>query len=163
MPAAIDRGTDLVVRRSDDRLIKLASANFELVAFLSPEEIDQKFGDHWINYPLGVIQQFRRRGINVSGLEFYYHGNIPNGAGLSSSASIEVVTAAAINACLDCGLAKSELVTMALAAENDFVGVNCGVMDQFAVAMAEADKVMLLDCQQLQCEQLPLAIGDYRL
>ena len=136
-PCGVDRGTLLIARRNRDSRYRLASTNFDLTAELSQEEIPRRYGENWINYPLGVLDRFRRGGVELDGIDCLYAGNIPNGAGLSSSASIEVVTAWAVNELFDAGLLRLELVKLAQAAENEFVGMQCGIMDQFAVAFAE--------------------------
>ncbi len=159
-PCAIDRGNLLLIRRNDDNQFRFASTNFDLMAQLSQHEIEQTYGDSWINYPLGVIDQFRRRGITMSGLDCLYSGNVPNGAGLSSSAAIEVVTAYAINTLFDAGLTHMEIVKLAQAAENDFVGMKCGVMDQFAVTMGQANHAMMLNCETLDYRHVPLNLGE---
>ncbi len=160
-PCAINFGTALLIRKRRDRLVKLSSRNFGLVAFLSSHELMEKYGDHWINYPLGVIDQFRKRGVTIEGFEFMYSGDIPNGAGLSSSASLEVVTAFALNELLQLNIEKDELVRLSQAAENDFVGVNCGIMDQYASAMGEKGHAMKLDCVTLDCEQVPMELDSH--
>ena len=137
-PCAIDRGTTLLIRRRDDTRVSLASMNVEFTASLAPEELGQKHGDHWINYVLGVIDQFRQKGLETTGFDCLLSGNIPNGAGLSSSASVEVVTAFALNTVYGGNYTPVELVKLALAAENEFVGVQCGIMDQYASAMGQA-------------------------
>ncbi|MGB1310684.1 MAG: galactokinase [Leucothrix sp.] len=162
-PCAINSGTTLLIRKRDDDRVKLASMNFELMASLQPDELNQKYGDNWINYVLGVIDQFRQRGIETTGFECLFSGNIPNGGGLSSSASLEVVTAFALNQLYSAGFSEIELVKMALAAENDFVGVNCGIMDQYAIAMAQKEHAMMLDCNTLECTQVPLALDNYQI
>ena len=162
-PCAINSGTTMLIRRRDDNGVKLASMNFELMASLQPDELNQHYGDNWINYVLGVIDQFRQRGVETTGFECLYSGNIPNGGGLSSSASLEVVTAFALNTLYNAGFSDIELVKMALAAENDFVGVNCGIMDQYAIAMAQKDHAMMLDCNTLDCEQVPLKLDGYQI
>jgi len=159
-PCAIDSGTTMLIRKRQDDKVKLASMNFELMAALAPDELNQKYGDNWINYVLGVIDQFRQRGIETTGFECLFSGNIPNGGGLSSSASLEIVTAFALNQLFDANFSDIELVKMALAAENDFVGVNCGIMDQYAIAMAKKEHAMMLDCNTLDTssssQKLPL-------
>jgi len=137
--------------------------SFELMASLQPDELNQKYGDNWINYVLGAIDQFRQRGVETVGFECLFSGNIPNGGGLSSSASLEVVTAFALNQLYDAGFSDIELVKMALAAENDFVGLNCGIMDQYAIAMAKQDHAMMLDCNTLECQQVPLQLDGYQI
>jgi len=162
-PCAINSGTTMLIRKREDKKVKLASMNFELMASLQPDELSQKYGDNWINYVLGVIDQFRQRGVETVGFECLFSGNIPNGGGLSSSASLEVVTAFALNQLYDAGFSDIELVKMALAAENDFVGLNCGIMDQYAIAMAKQDHAMMLDCNTLECQQVPLKLDCYQI
>ena len=162
-PCAIDSGTTLLIRKRSDSKVKLASMNFELMASLEANELNQKYGDNWINYVLGVIDQFRQRGIETTGFECLYSGNIPNGGGLSSSASLEIVTAFALNQLFDANFSDIDLVKMALAAENDFVGVNCGIMDQYAIAMAKKEHAMMLDCNTLDCQQVPLKLNGYKI
>lgn len=162
-PCGVDRGTILLARRTGDSRFRLASTNFDLFAQLSHEEIERTYGDNWINYPLGVFDRFRRGGTELDGIDCLYSGNIPNGAGLSSSASIEVVTAFAVNELHDTGLTRLELVQLAQAAENEFVGMQCGIMDQFAVAFAERDHAMQLDCGTLEHRQVPLALGEHAI
>ena len=162
-PCAIDSGTTMLIRKRKDTKVKLASMNFELMAALEPDELNQKYGDNWINYVLGVIDQFRQRGIETTGFECLYSGNIPNGGGLSSSASLEIVTAFALNQLFEANFSDIELVKMALAAENDFVGVNCGIMDQYAIAMAKKEHAMMLDCNTLECQQVPLKLDGYQI
>lgn len=162
-PCGIDRGTLLLMRRTGNQQYRFASSNFDLYAELSKNQIGQTYGDNWINYPLGVLDQFVKKGADIDGIECLFSGNVPNGAGLSSSASIEVVTAFAINQMFDIGLSMMELVHLAQAAENDFVGMQCGIMDQFAVAMANADHAMLLDCATLEYRQVPLVLDEYAI
>ncbi len=162
-PCAIEYGTTLLIRPTESHSYQLASTNFDLLAVLSGDQANRKYGDQWINYPLGVLQQFVAQAPVDGGFECLYSGNVPNGAGLSSSAAIEVVTAYAINSLFDRKLDLLTLVKMSQRAENEFVGVQCGIMDQFAVAFGERDHAMQLDCQSLDCEQVPLALDDYRI
>lgn len=162
-PCAINYGTMLLIRQSRDDTVKLGSADFDLVAILSRDQIGQPYGDYWINYPLGIINQFARRGIHVPGFECLYAGNVPNGAGLSSSASIEVVTAYAISKMIDSGLPMMELIKLSQAAENEFVGVACGIMDQCAVALGQQDHIMSIDCSTLKITQVPARFAGYSL
>lgn len=162
-PCGIDSGSLLLMRRTQDNQFRLASTNFEMLAQLSKEHINKTYGDNWINYPLGVVDQFVKRGFDIDGIDCLYSGNVPNGAGLSSSASIEVVTAFAINEIFSCQLPLIELVKMAQAAENDFVGMQCGIMDQFAVAMAQENHALFLNCASLEYRQVPLALNDVNI
>jgi len=162
-PCGIDNGSLLLIRRTQDNQFRFASTNFDMLAQLSKEEINKTYGDNWINYPLGVVDQFVKRGFDIDGIDCLFSGNVPNGAGLSSSASIEVVTAFAINEIFNCNLSLIELVKMAQAAENDFVGMQCGIMDQYAVAMATADHAMFLNCATLEHRQVPLDLNDFSI
>jgi len=162
-PCGIDTGSLLLIRKTDNNQLRLASTNFEMFAQLTKEEIDKTRVDNWIKYPLGVIDQFLKRGFNIEGVDCLYSGNVPNAAGLSSSASIEVVTAFAINSLFDCKLPLLELVKMAQAAENDFVGMQCGIMDQFAVAMAQENHAILLNCDSLEHRQVPLILTNHSI
>lgn len=159
-PCGVDRGTTLLIRPGSNGQYRFASTNFDLIAQLDQHEISQTYGDNWINYPLGILDQFSRRGVPFNGFDCLFSGNIPNGAGLSSSASIEVVTAFALNELLDTGFTLLDLVSMAQAAENDFVGMQCGIMDQFAVAFAKSDHAIMLDCHSLEHQQVPLQLDD---
>jgi len=162
-PCALDFGTYLLVRKSQEHSLKFASTNFDFTETVQLTDLAQKHGDAWINYPLGVMNQFAALGIEISGLEMLYSGNIPNGAGLSSSASIEVVTAFALNDLYGCGINMIELVKLSQRAENQFVGVNCGIMDQFAVGMGAKDKAIFLDCNTLDYELVPINLNGHKL
>ena len=109
-PCGINQGTTMLIRRTADNQYRFASTNFDLMAQLDQREISQTYGDNWINYPLGVLDQFVRRGVTLTGFDCLYSGNVPNGAGLSSSASIEVVTAFALDCLMQTGLSLLELV-----------------------------------------------------
>jgi len=162
-PCGIDHGSLLLVRRTHNNQYRFASTNINYKAQLSQDQLGQTYGDHWINYPLGVLDQFKQLGIALDGLDCLYSGNVPNAAGLSSSASIEVVTAFALNKMFDADLELMELAKLSQAAENDFVGMQCGIMDQFAVTMARRDHAMMLDCSTLKHRHVPLQLGDYAI
>lgn len=157
-PCAITQGTWLLIRRTRNRQYRFTSTNFEQTAQLTHDEIHNSVTDSWINYPLGVLDQFVQRNVAIDGFDCLYSGNVPNGAGLSSSASIEVVTAFAINSLMDTGFTLLDLVKMSQAAENQFVGMQCGIMDQFAVAMAQRDHAMQLDCSTIEHRQVPMQL-----
>lgn len=162
-PCALDFGTSLLVRRASRQEIRLNSLNFpgEVVVPISLNYLP--IPKSWTNYPIGVINEFARKGIAVPGLELLYFGDIPNGAGLSSSASIEMVTAVAVNDLTGAGLEMMEMVKMAQKAENGFVGMNCGIMDQFAVGFGRKDHAINLNCDTLEYRYAPLRLGDRRL
>jgi len=163
-PAALTFGTTLLIRPRADRRIGLASLNFPLAGEFEPEGLAMRREDDWMNYPKAVIRELELRGIRLSrGYDLLFFGEIPSGAGLSSSASIEVVTVCAL---LDMEGRESDLVQLAQwcqHAENEFVGVQCGIMDQFAVANGKKDHAILLYCDPLRYRHVPCRTGEYRL
>lgn len=160
-PCAINRGTTLLVRQTDTDAIEFATANFVHRASIDPQQVARS--NQWVDYPLGVISEFQTLGHNIRGLQMYYSGDVPNGAGLSSSASIEVLTAYALNALFGTELSNVDIALLCQRAENNFVGVQCGIMDQFAIAMAQPQHAIALQCDTLQYQQVPLSLGDYRI
>ncbi|MDB5083819.1 MAG: galactokinase [Bacilli bacterium] len=162
-PAALTFGTWAAARRRPDSVCRLASTGFVRQAECDLTELIYKPEDDWANYPKGMIREFQTKGIQVPGFDILFHGNIPNGAGLSSSASIELVTAVALNALTGAGMPMIWLVQAAQRAENQFIGVNCGIMDQFASGMGKAGHAMLLKCETLEFQYVPLLLGDYQL
>ena len=162
-PCALNYGTYLLTRKIEGNKLKFSTLNFN-----NDEEspIDGLFKNTvktWINYPLGVINEFLKRGKTITGLELLYYGDVPNGAGLSSSASIEMVTAVALNELFGTGFTTLELVKMSQKAENEFVGMNCGIMDQFAVGFGKKDHAIFLNCDTLEYENVPLVLNDCSL
>lgn len=158
-PCALSFGTHAVLCKRDDRTVRLYSLNMESQGIIETDldhiAFDPK--QDWANYPLGVLHVMQSRGYLIDqGFEMLFWGNIPAGAGLSSSASIELATAVALNTAFQLNIPQIELVKMAQEAENKFVGMNCGIMDQFASGMGKEDHAILLDCNTLQYEYVPL-------
>ncbi len=162
-PCALDFGTYLVIRHSSAPEIRFNTLNFDGSSSVPVAKNYTNDGKNWINYPLGVINEFAKRGVMVSGLEMLFYGDIPNGAGLSSSASIEMVTAVAINDLFSAGIEMMDLVKMSQKAENMFVGMNCGIMDQFAVGFGKKDHAINLNCDTLEYRYAPLNLGTNRI
>jgi galactokinase len=162
-PCALDFGTKLIIRKNELDRYRFATTNFDSKGEIEITKKLEKKDNRWYNYPLGVIDQFNQKGIVLTGLDFLFSGDIPNGAGLSSSASIETVTAFALNEIFDLGFTKMELVKLSQKAENEFVGVNCGIMDQFAVTMGKENHALFLNCATLDYELVPLKMNGYKL
>lgn len=162
-PCALSFGTYLAVRKIDQPVIRMATTNFDFKTEIPVRPAYNKIGEEWVNYPLGVISELTKRGVKIPGLEMLFSGNIPNKSGLSSSASIELVTAVALNDLLNLGISRIELVKIGRAAENHFVGVNCGIMDQFAVGMGKKDHAIFLKCDTLDYELVPIKLKGYKL
>jgi galactokinase len=163
LPCALTFGTRLLIRFNGLDLLRMASMNFDFSTGVPLSNISIKQGNYWINYPLGVLDQFVRKGITLHGMDMLFAGDIPESAGLSSSASIEMVTAFAVNDLYSLGYDRIELIHLARRAENHFVGVNCGIMDQFAVGQGKKDHAIFLDCDTLHFEHIPLKLDPYRI
>ncbi len=163
LPCAISMGTYLAVSRNIDKKFRFQCLNFPETADLHLQESYSKTGKQWFNYPLGVINYFLQEAHNLSGLDMLFYGNLPIGAGLSSSASIEVLTAFALNKLFQTDISRTAIALLAKKVENEFIGVNCGIMDQFAVAMGQKDKAILLNCDTLDHAYLPFHTGEYEL
>jgi galactokinase len=162
-PCALNFGTYLLIRKIEGNILKFSTINFNDDDETELKGLFVNTRKKWTNYPIGVINEFLKKGVKISGLEFLFYGDVPNGAGLSSSASIEMVTAVAINDLFDAGLATLELVKMSQKAENEFVGMNCGIMDQFAVGFGKKDHAIFLNCDTLAFENVPVILNDHSL
>jgi galactokinase len=162
-PCALSFGTYLAIRKIDEPFIRMATTNFDFKADIPVGPVYKKIDEQWVNYPLGVISELTKLGHQIGGFEMLFSGNIPNKSGLSSSASIELVTAVALNDLLNLNISRIDLVKIGRAAENYFVGVNCGIMDQFAVGMGKKDHAIFLKCDTLDYELVPIKLEGYKL
>jgi galactokinase len=163
-PCALEFGTYGLVRERNDNRVNLATTNFELQVSVDIDNIVYKNEDDWANYPKGVMKVMLDRGFKLGGMDILISGNIPNGAGLSSSASLEVLTAVIVDTLFNGSTAdRVELVKISQKAENSFVGVNCGIMDQFAVGMGRKNQAILLDCGSLKYSYANVDLGDNTL
>ncbi|MGV3546243.1 MAG: galactokinase [Pedobacter sp.] len=163
MPCAIHLGTWLYLAKNNEGVIRFSSVNFNDYTEIPVQHQYQKTGKEWYNYPLGVINELQNDDWQCTGLDLLYYGNIPIGSGLSSSASIEVLTAFALNEFFQLGHDKLSLVKLSKRVENDFIGVNSGIMDQFAIAFGEAGKAIILNCDTLKHKMVDCNLGDYSL
>ncbi|HYV92836.1 MAG TPA: galactokinase [Chitinophagales bacterium] len=161
LPCALSMGTYLLVRKRKDHILKLTSLNYSSSFEISLNEIDAKVGNDWWNYPVGVVNEFQKIVSGALGFEMLFNGDLPISAGLSSSASIEVVTAFSLNELLNTKLSLKEIALLSKRAENDFVGVQCGILDQYAVALGRKNHAMFLNCVTEEHEFIPVNIGDY--
>ena len=162
-PCAIDRGTYGLVSKRADRTFRMYSENFAdlgVMEFTLDELVNDKKHD-WANYPKGVIKMFVEEGFKIdSGFDFLVSGNIPNGAGLSSSASIEMLTGIVLKDLFHLSIDPIAMALLGKKVENLFIGVNSGIMDQFAVAMGKKDHAILLDCNTLKYDYVPVMLKD---
>ncbi|HHV96549.1 MAG TPA: galactokinase [Clostridiaceae bacterium] len=183
-PAALKMNTVVVARARKDRIIRLAATDLEERVTASLDNLEEYKNLKWGNYQLGVADQLQKHGYKIPGCDMLFHSTIPFGAGLSSSASIEVATALTLatlglelfnDSCEDTCIGANEntsvnrgidLIQLALIsqkAENQYVGVNCGIMDQFASAMGKADHAILLNARDLSYKLVPLKLEDCKI
>lgn len=152
-PCAITYGTYALAAKRTDRMLRMYSVNFSEKGIIecSLDELSFSSADDWANYPKGMIGHLKKNGYVIEeGLDLLFYGNIPNGAGLSSSASIEMVTGVMLQSLFNLKIDRIELVKLGQIVENQYIGVNSGIMDQFAIGMGKKACGMLLDCQTLQ-------------
>lgn len=160
-PMAIDAGTYLLIRPNSSNTINFASTNFPLRSNIQISKIKKIDGGAWINYPLGIINEFLDLNVEIKGFDALYSGNIPPASGLSSSASIEMVTAFALNEMFNVGMDRMQMVHLSKKSENEFIGVNCGIMDMFAVGFGKQNHAIAIDCETLDYNYAPLDLKDY--
>ncbi|MCJ7690743.1 MAG: galactokinase [Clostridiaceae bacterium] len=152
-PCALTFGTYALIRKRNDKRVRFYSENFKALGIIDVniDEIKYNIEHDWANYPKGVIWAFENNGMKIdSGFDILFYGNIPNGAGLSSSASIEVVTGVVLKDLYNFPIDMVDIAKSSKEAENRFIGVNCGIMDQFAIAMGIKDCAILLDTNTLK-------------
>ena len=162
-PAAITLGTYGAARKRDDKLLRFYSANFEELGIIeiSLDHLIFDKKDSWTNYPKGVIKYLQEAGHSIdNGMDVYVFGNIPNGSGLSSSSSLELLIGIMAEELFDLKLDRLDLVKIGKRTENDFIGVNSGIMDQFAIGMGAEKKAIYLDTKTLEYDLVPLDLGD---
>ena len=156
MPMAIDRGTFIAVRAREDGVLRMEST-LEGKSFEGDlEALPAEPGGSWYDYPIGVVRRLRQERSQVRGADILFGGNLPIGAGLSSSASICVGTAHALCRVSDIEPEPELCIRAALWAEREFVGVKCGIMDPYAVALTRPEHLLWLDCKDASVEHLPL-------
>lgn len=163
-PAAISYGTYAVVRERDDGLFRFYSNNLPEQSVISCrlDELAYDQADDWANFPKGILYYLRENGaVFDQGFDVLYEGDIPNGAGLSSSASLEMVTGVMVNELYHLDKDMLDLVQLGKRVENEYIGVNSGIMDQFAIGFGKEDRVILLDCNTLEYEYARVDLEDY--
>lgn len=164
LPAALEFGTTLLIRPRSDRVLRLSSTNFPYQLTVAVDETAGAKTGEWTDYPVGVIVELAESGRALSrGYDILVHGDIPNGAGLSSSASLEVAAAYALLTLEGHPIDRTDIAQLSQRAENRFVGVNCGIMDQFAVANGKQDHAILLMCDTLEFKHVPFRTEGYKL
>ncbi|TNJ67446.1 galactokinase [Paenibacillus hemerocallicola] len=167
-PAALTFGTYALVKPRNDGVYRFRSLQFAAEADVAVSDVTYRKEDDWANYPKGVLAELLKLedgayAPKMNGADLLYFGDVPNGAGLSSSASIELATALALSSLAQIDVPMLELVKLSQRAENRFVGVNCGIMDQFAVGMGKRDHAVMLKCDTLDYQYVPFRIDGCKL
>lgn len=165
-PCALTIGTYGVARKRDDKVLRFYSMNFEELGVLEStvEDLKPEKEADWTNYPKGVMWAFQEKGYDVNcGMDLLLFGNIPNGSGLSSSASVEVLTGYILREFYGFDVSNQDLALIGQFSENNFNGVNCGIMDQFAIAMGKKDHAIFLDTADLSYEYAPVKLENAKI
>lgn len=163
-PAAITLGTYGAARKRDDQILRFYSANFEELGIIEVDlgNLVYDKAHHWTNYAKGVLKFLQEAGHTIDkGMDVYVYGNIPNGSGLSSSASLELLIGIIAEELYKLDLTRLDLVKIGKLTENQFIGVNSGIMDQFAIGMGADNKAIYLDTNTLEYDLVPLDLGDH--
>ena len=161
-PCALTFGTYALIRKRNDKKIRFYSENFETLGIMEVhiDKIEYNKEHDWANYPKGIIWAFENNGMKIdSGFDILFYGNIPNGAGLSSSASIELAMGVALKDLYNLDINMIDIVKRSREAENQFIGVNCGIMDQFAIGMGKKDCAILLDTNTLKYQYASIELS----
>ena len=165
-PCAITYGTYAVAKKRDDNLVRLYSVNFpdkEIIEF-DLTQLEYEKQHNWANYPKGMIRYIKEAGYEIpQGFECVIEGNIPNGAGLSSSASIELLTGVLLDGLFGLDIPRIDMIKLGKRVENEFIGVNSGIMDQFAIGMGKENAGILLDCQTLHYQYAPIQLEGHKI
>jgi len=159
LPMAVDRGVYVAAARTDEPVLELESLDLDLRVRVAVDELSARAqAEHgWAAYPLGVWREFAAQRPMPGGVSFVFGGDVPMASGMSSSAALEVSTAAALEHLFETGFSLEQLAGMAHRAEVGFVGVNCGIMDQYASALCRPDHALLLHCSGPTYEHVPLS------
>lgn len=165
-PCALTMGTYATVREREDKILNFYSINFDELGIISSsiDNLVYNENENWINYPKGVIWALKNAGYDINhGFDIVYYGTIPNGAGLSSSASLEILTAFVLKDMFKLDLDNTKMALIGQEAENQYVGVNCGIMDQFVIANGKKDNAVFLDTATLEYQYAPIKLENAKI
>ncbi len=163
LPMIIDRHVEMVARRRPDRQVQIVAAE-------SGARVDNTLGEpidysspNWLPYVLGVVHELAQRGRLSSGIDIVFRGTVPRGAGLSSSAALEVATALALDTVFNLWLNPVDMARLCRDVEHRYAGVRCGIMDQFTSRLGRSDHALLIDCRSLEARHVPMSLDGHRL
>lgn len=159
-PAALSLGSYVCIKNRADSMVRLAATDLDGIVEADLNHLEQYKSLPWGKYQLGIINEFLNRGDRICGADILYHDTIPHSGGLSSSAAIQLSTARAVADMNGIDIDNTELAKLARSSEHNYIGVQCGVMDQFASAMGKENHAILLNCKDLSFEYIPLDLKD---
>ena len=162
-PAAIDKGIYTAIQKSTSDLCSVFAYNKDETYKFSLEKIQPLENGDWRNYILGVVSEIQKKGINLEPFNIVFGGDIPGGAGLSSSAALENSIVYGLNEVFSLGLTKKDMIFISQKAEHNYVGVNCGIMDQYASMFGQKNKALLLDCRKIEASPFHLDFKEHEL
>ncbi len=162
-PCTLDFGTYALARKRMDNVIKLSSKLFDGVVEITTNNLEYDENHNWANYVKGVIKEFIKAGYGIGGFELLIDSNMPLSSGLSSSASLEVLVSKVLSSLFELNVTGVDMAILSQKAENNYMGVNCGIMDQFIIANGEKGKAMLLNCDTLEYKQCKLDLKNYKI
>lgn len=165
-PASISFGTYALAQKRSDEKLRFYSMNFSELGVIecNLNDLDYNKSDDWANFPKGMIKYLREYGADIStGVDILFYGNIPNSAGLSSSASIEIVTGVLMQGLFNINIDRLKMIQIGQKVENKYIGVNSGIMDQFAIGKGKKDHAILLNTQTLEYHYAPIELDGYRI
>ncbi|WP_421102879.1 galactokinase [Sporosarcina psychrophila] len=163
-PASISFGTYALAQKRDDQKLRFYSLNFPSIGTIECDlaDLDYNEAHDWANFPKGMINYMRESGLKITtGMDILFYGDIPNGAGLSSSASIEMVTGVLLEGLFDLKIERVQMIQLGQKVENDYIGVNSGIMDQFAIGKGKKGHAILLNCQTLAYSYAPIELNNH--
>jgi len=163
LPASIDKYIVSALSRSDKEFSRVYSLDMDEEVDIDLQNLTKQEAGSWKNYVLGVINELHKKDKKPANFNLVFGGNIPIGAGLSSSAALENSVVFGLNKLFELGLSKEEMVLISMKAEHNFAGVKCGIMDQFSSMNGKAGHAFFLDCKDLSYEQIPIQLDDYQL
>ncbi|MFB9057426.1 galactokinase [Mariniflexile ostreae] len=162
-PAAIDRGIVAAIQKSDAAVSTAFAADKDSGIEFSLDNVKPLASGHWGNYILGVVSEIQKKGIEIGNFDIVFGGDIPGGAGLSSSAALENSVAVGLNETFGLKLSKKDMIYISQKAEHNFAGVHCGIMDQYASMFGVKDHALLLDCRTIQATPFKIDFKDHEL
>jgi len=161
LPFAVNKFIVCAIKKREDKKIRIFSNLFKEIDEFEIKDLENRSEKFWVNYPKGVMWILKKQGYEFSGVDIFLDSNLPVGAGLSSSAAIEMATLNAVASVNGINIDKKTMARLGQKAENEFVGVRCGIMDQFTSALGKKEHAILLDTMTLEYKYVPLKLGNY--